>query len=1121
MGNAIVSIVLCITLTGSLICLPSFAVPETGAQSAPKSSGASLFAGDKDELSPVGDCGVLVERDGSTNFVFVRDLTDTSAGYLKTCFKNRDAQIKILRNGVELTDTDLVGTGCTVKCVSSIDSSDVYETATAVVLGDVDGDGDVDENDYNAILDKAVMGIDGLITDGSAYYKAADCREDGAIDGFDLSIADLVISHSKSYIGFEKVNYNEFETVFEHTDEFLYRVGNGNTVKLGSLFGVEATGDAAVASADVNIGVYSVDGDTSVCGTVSNSYLLSDSTAKCVYSKDSSDWTKSTLKFTGEGPVVLTIADGEGRVCYLNLEIVNANNATTATSASSTNIVLLNDVSTNSLSVNNKKTLYGNGFTIDCSNSNVTTQHNIVSLSNGTLNNVKIIGPKYNNAAVYWSDSNYIHTVSASGSSYIYNCYIAYSRAPLQILDTAGGTTTVENSVFDGGRYCNIFVKSGNISLHNVTTINQPRLTDNGNLRVGYGIVIGEEASGTTIQATGYLKQYNWLGKNTDKDYCVGDNSANNSNTTMATLFSNMYSKASEYTASYNGDTYINTGILCLKDTVQRATGNALSEYAYKTISVGGYSGWVMTENGQTSFNASESLKYYSSTSYESSQQIPTVPDFNWNYPSSYKDGAINISFDTSSSVDFDPYFLSVTKYGIPLDVSVSMNGVNYTGNNISFSSAGVYTVYYTITDPYNYSNELVSSERTYSKTLTVNVTEKKPSIKEPEFTFFDYNGNSLGSKVIEINGNKYVMPDVNGTSDTVKSTEINGVYCPVVESRFKDNSSDFNYLLPVFTGVTIKNYTDINGNSVTYSKSSNLNDLPSNLQWLTNITWNGKGWIGYARDNSYGLYKKSEAMGSNQGEHSATVKFKFEAGNGEVYYYYINYHAAAHNKPSCVAEGTLVTMADGTKKPIEQVNQGDMVMTWSLWNGCYEAQPVAIKWHHDGNIWQVLTLNFSDGTDVRMINDHGFFDVDENKFVYITPENVDNYIGHKFIKQTADGNTTVVLTDYSIAEENVGCYSILTANNYSFIVDDMLSMTGEENYKGRFDFFTVGEGMKYDEELMQADIARYGLYTLDNFDGYLTTEQFEGLKVAYYKVLVGKGVFSYDDILGIIKDNL
>ena len=67
------------------------------------------------------------------------------------------------------------------------------------------------------------------------------------------------------------------------------------------------------------------------------------------------------------------------------------------------------------------------------------------------------------------------------------------------------------------------------------------------------------------------------------------------------------------------------------------------------------------------------------------------------------------------------------------------------------------------------------------------------------------------------------------------------------------------------------------------------------------------------------------------------------------------------------------------------------------------------------------------------------------------------------------------------------------------------------------FDYFEIGEGMKYDEAKMQADIEKYGLYTYEDFAEYVTYEQFIAFNGPYLKVLVGRGVVTYEQILDLI----
>ena len=58
---------------------------------------------------------------------------------------------------------------------------------------------------------------------------------------------------------------------------------------------------------------------------------------------------------------------------------------------------------------------------------------------------------------------------------------------------------------------------------------------------------------------------------------------------------------------------------------------------------------------------------------------------------------------------------------------------------------------------------------------------------------------------------------------------------------------------------------------------------------------------------------------------------------------------------------------------------------------------------------------------------------------------------------------------------------------------------------------------MKYDEVKMKADIDKYGVYTYEDFAEYCTYEQFVGYGFENFKVAVGKGYITWDEILYLI----
>ena len=85
-------------------------------------------------------------------------------------------------------------------------------------------------------------------------------------------------------------------------------------------------------------------------------------------------------------------------------------------------------------------------------------------------------------------------------------------------------------------------------------------------------------------------------------------------------------------------------------------------------------------------------------------------------------------------------------------------------------------------------------------------------------------------------------------------------------------------------------------------------------------------------------------------------------------------------------------------------------------------------------------------------------------------------------------------------------------------MTEDMFSLTIPP-IEGWFDYFEIGNDMKYDAEKMQADIEKYGLYTYEEFAEYVTYEQFIAFNGPYLKVLVGRGVLTFDGILSLIAE--
>lgn len=113
------------------------------------------------------------------------ELTANKVSDLVTGVQGDSTQIIVFKDGKELSSTDFIGTGCVVKCVSKKDHSVVYDTATVLIYGDINGDGAIDAFDAIA-LDLANNKLHTL-------EKPAELAADINNDGVGISTADYAM----------------------------------------------------------------------------------------------------------------------------------------------------------------------------------------------------------------------------------------------------------------------------------------------------------------------------------------------------------------------------------------------------------------------------------------------------------------------------------------------------------------------------------------------------------------------------------------------------------------------------------------------------------------------------------------------------------------------------------------------------------------------------------------------------------------------------------------------------------------------------------------------------------------------------------------------------------------
>ena len=955
---------------------------------------------------------------------------------------------------------------------------------------------------------------------------------------------------------------------------FLYRVGNANTVALGSIFGEIET---VVGLSSVNVSI------TPVAGNAAGTF-----TGK-------TPWTSATIQFTGTGVVKVTIsADGANSV-ELMLEVVDAWNAITALSApyveknnkdevvAKHNVVLLNDVENGSFTTDTGYGFYGNGFTIKLDpNSHSLRKGNgyagYIHMRGGVIDNVRIEGPVFAESYIYQSQGlpagttnadsivNYVRNAICidSGDAVITNSYISGARTVICV--KSGGNVTIDNSRIVGGAYANIEVLSADsLTLKNVVTEQKETLDSYSKTKqvIGTGIVIN---NATTKLILDGLTQYNWMTES-QWNSMLGEYKM-----AFPQLFKNTYTSI-QYT--YNDTIYVNTGIIWACDmSAGPSVEGMISGYDYTEVSLSSNKGCVYTMTKASGASGVLSSADVIAPEYEATTQgaVPPTPSFDYtgknNEPEQsgsndycyYKSdaGKFLISFDQGETKNWYSDILTVRKgtNTLPYTVSVSGTAVVNANNTITFKDAGDYVVTYTYTDSGNYkldNGEIVTYSKTYYQYVYVTVFVVEP---QADPTIFDFG--SDGYKSVTAGGLTYVMPDVTATKEPTKSNyvvtasgigskTIDGqtIYYPIIGMHKVGSSMSYYNYFSIFEAITIK---DANGTDI---YNINTPSVPDKLQVIGGFidngseSANGTAIFNYSTGKTI-TTKTVTVKGTNVGlcyypnssfsssttarpEQTIVVKYCYTDSNGKAYYYYIGYWCAqgqngvessssgSSGGDNCVTPDTLITLANGTQVRVDSLTGREELLVWNMETGRFDKAPIMFVDSEAEAEFEVIKLKFSDGTEVKVISEHGFWDYDLNKYVYLD-KNAADYIGHTFAKQNGDKLEKVTLVDVVIETELTTAWSPVTAGHLCYFVNGMLSMPG--GVGGLFNIFEVdAETMTYDFEAMQKDIETYGLYTYEELNAIcpLSEEMFNAAGGAYLKISIGKGNLTIDELINMI----
>ena len=906
----------------------------------------------------------------------------------------------------------------------------------------------------------------------------------------------------------------KFDVVMNNGD-FLHRVGNVGTVPLDILFKAKD----GVTVGTVSVTIEAVDG-TAASGTYSN----------------------NAIQFNGTGVVKVTIKDDDSYCIptVLHLEVVDAVNATGATSATSNNVVLLNDAGFSSLEVSGGYTLYGNGFTLTCGSDSAALDfgYSFVTLNNGTLDNVQIVTPNFDFAALYKSQltssdnrsqttdrTRYYNAksgVMVSGNSQILNSYISGGRAAVNV---TGGNLIIDNSRLEGGAVATLLVGAANsLKLKDVTLIQKPTAStyDTSKALMGFSVLYMCDSEGKSAPTTleGTLVQHAWVNAE-DKKYVPAE----------AQDIVDGVMKETAFIHNINGKDSLNLGFAYMpEDTsgsvsspdniIDNRTDKATIPYEMKAVTVrlSILNTTVYVYSYKNTNGTADSFKNIAAYVPNKYGDIITV---------TYSDKTDGLESGKSFGTDGWVYELNVDldKHpGYKLDfskLSMAINGVAVTDFKVNSNAKPTSPIAVTAGGT-TYILTATIEGKTY--TATYKVTGTETSKESPSLVATNY---EAGLCVAKSYGGTW-----HGAAPALQGIQIK--YWSVAENQYKIiNLSDY----------TPDTKGKLNGTNTTWTYSPDNSDFTLTLTGGQVHSSNNVYAMPVVCEGKLYFVAAAEKGLVNSGNSARTIPVTYtfkDNNNGEVLTFNHTWSVAENKNEqykysdfcngtltllkdeSCLVEGTLITMADGTQKLVEDLVVGDMVMIFNHVTGKYEAMPIIFNTHADENEAKerdVLYLQFSDGREVKVVQSHGFFDTTLMQYVYIDYDNYQDYIGHKFYAMTEDGiGERVELTNAFIKTETVRIFCPVTYGHMNSFANGFLNTPSIPNgITGLVNYFEYDDDLKYNEEKMQADIEKYGLYTYEDFKDYVSEEAFNSFPAIYFKVSVGKGTLTYDEILIVI----
>lgn len=182
---------------------------------------------------------------------------------------------------------------------------------------------------------------------------------------------------------------------------------------------------------------------------------------------------------------------------------------------------------------------------------------------------------------------------------------------------------------------------------------------------------------------------------------------------------------------------------------------------------------------------------------------------------------------------------------------------------------------------------------------------------------------------------------------------------------------------------------------------------------------------LGFSADSYY-----------DPGTTTGGVSFQYRANNDFLYKVTGNGTISNIYAQPCFVEGTLITLADGTQKKVEDINYGDEVLCYDFNEGKQTTSPIEfVMKKMQSNFYYKVTL--SDGTILKLVGangkSHRLYNATKQSFIYPQDFEENDYA-------LKENGTLVTISSIEKIEKKVNFYNIASKDHINVYAEGVLT---------------------------------------------------------------------------------